>query len=107
MVAPCSRCASLGGAHSGCQTLIAAPQYAEPVAGAGETTLGSEETSPDVVDEPADGPPRVYIDRNNCLEIIAVRGKPAVVDSLVKRLKSVKGLKYVSLAAGTTGERLA
>lgn len=48
-----------------------------------------------------------HLDHDNCLEIIAVRGKPTVVDALVKRLKSVKGLKYVSLAAGTTGSHLA
>ena len=36
----------------------------------------------------------------------AVRGKPAEIEAIVKRLKAVKGLKHVSLAAGTTGVRL-
>ena len=48
----------------------------------------------------------VHLDHDNCLEIIAVRGGPCEVDSLVKRLKSVKGLKHVSLAAGTTSRGL-
>ncbi len=48
----------------------------------------------------------IHIDHDNCLEIIAVRGRPHEIDALVKRLKSVKGLKHVSLAAGTTGRSL-
>lgn len=48
----------------------------------------------------------VHIDHDNCLEIIAVRGKPATIESMLKRIKAVKGLKHVSLAAGTTGARL-
>jgi CopG family nickel-responsive transcriptional regulator len=48
----------------------------------------------------------VHLDHDNCLEIIAVRGKPATIETLVKRLKSIKGLKHISLAAGTTGARL-
>jgi len=49
----------------------------------------------------------LHLDHDNCLEIIAVRGRPAAIDALVKRLKAVKGLKHVSRAAGTTGRRLA
>ena len=48
----------------------------------------------------------IHLDHDNCLEIVAVRGKPAEIDGIVKRLKAVKGLKHVSLAAGTTGVRL-
>jgi CopG family nickel-responsive transcriptional regulator len=48
----------------------------------------------------------VHLDHDNCLEIVAVRGKPAEIEGLVKRLKTVKGIKHVSLAAGTTGLRL-
>jgi len=48
----------------------------------------------------------VHLDHDNCLEIVAVRGKPRDIDIIVKRLKAVKGLKHVSLAAGTTGKRL-
>jgi CopG family transcriptional regulator, nickel-responsive regulator len=49
----------------------------------------------------------IHLDHDNCLEIVAVRGTPGVVGGIVKRLKAVKGLKHISLAAGTTGERLA
>jgi CopG family transcriptional regulator, nickel-responsive regulator len=49
----------------------------------------------------------VHLDHDNCLEIVAVRGKPGEIDAIVTRLKAVKGLKHVSLAAGTTGQRLA
>ncbi|MCX7007335.1 MAG: nickel-responsive transcriptional regulator NikR [Kiritimatiellaeota bacterium] len=49
----------------------------------------------------------VHLDHDNCLEIIAVRGQPDEIAKLVRRLKAVKGLKHVSLAAGTTGQSLA
>lgn len=48
----------------------------------------------------------IHLDHDNCLEIVAVKGKPAEIDVIVKRLKAVKGLKHVSFAAGTTGKRL-
>ena len=48
----------------------------------------------------------VHLDHDNCLEIVAVRGRPDEVSELLARLKAVKGLKHVSLAAGTTGRDL-
>ena len=48
----------------------------------------------------------IHLDHDNCMEIVAVKGTPRVIEALVKRLKSVKGLKHVSLAAGTTGQSL-
>lgn len=48
----------------------------------------------------------VHLDHDNCLEIVAVRGRPRDVEKLLAGLKAVKGLKHVSLAAGTTGRRL-
>ncbi len=45
----------------------------------------------------------VHLDHNNCLEIVAVRGKPNRIDALAKYLKTVKGLKHTSVAAATTG----
>ena len=45
----------------------------------------------------------IHLDHDNCLEIVAVRGKPTEISAIVKRLKAVKGLKHVSLAATTTG----
>jgi CopG family nickel-responsive transcriptional regulator len=48
----------------------------------------------------------IHLDHDNCIEIVAVRGKPPGIESILKRLKAVKGLKHVSLASGTTGVRL-
>ena len=48
----------------------------------------------------------IHLDHDNCLEIVAVQGKPSEIDAITKRLKAVKGLKHVSLAAATTGHRL-
>lgn len=48
----------------------------------------------------------IHLDHDNCLEIVAVRGNPAQIDTLTKKLKAVKGLKHVSIAAGTTGHGL-
>ena len=48
----------------------------------------------------------VHLDHDNCLEIVAVNGHPDDVETLVASLKSLKGLKHVSLAAGTTGRLL-
>ncbi len=49
----------------------------------------------------------MHLDHDNCLEIIAVRGKPEEIEVLVRRLKALKGLKHVAFAAATTGRRLA
>ncbi len=48
----------------------------------------------------------VHLDHDNCLEIVVVRGRPAKVGELANRLKATKGVKYCSLAAASTGERL-
>lgn len=48
-----------------------------------------------------------HLDHDNCLEIVAVRGRPNEIDQLYRSLRSVKGLKYCSLAAATTGRTLA
>lgn len=48
-----------------------------------------------------------HLDHDNCLEIVAVRGRPREIDQLHRNLRSVKGLKYCSLAAATTGRKLA
>jgi CopG family nickel-responsive transcriptional regulator len=48
----------------------------------------------------------VHLDHDNCLEIVAVKGTSREIETIVKRLKSIKGLKHVSLAAGTTGQSL-
>jgi CopG family nickel-responsive transcriptional regulator len=48
----------------------------------------------------------IHLDHDNCMEIVAVRGKASEVETILKHLKAVKGLKHASLAAGTTGQRL-
>jgi CopG family nickel-responsive transcriptional regulator len=48
----------------------------------------------------------IHLDHDNCLEIIAVRGMPDDLSELIRGLKAVKGLKHVSVAAGTTGTDL-
>jgi CopG family nickel-responsive transcriptional regulator len=48
----------------------------------------------------------IHLDHDNCLETVIVRGRAKVVNELVRRLKAVKGIKHVALAAATTGEQL-
>lgn len=39
----------------------------------------------------------VHLDRDNCLEIVIIRGKPERAKSLLNRLKSTKGVKNANL----------
>ncbi|MFH1457978.1 MAG: nickel-responsive transcriptional regulator NikR [Candidatus Omnitrophota bacterium] len=48
----------------------------------------------------------VHLDHHNCLEIIAVKGRTALVQKLADTLKSVKGVKHGTLSMATTGKRL-
>lgn len=48
----------------------------------------------------------LHLDHDNCLEIIAVRGRPDEISGILRQLKALKGIKHVSLAAGTTGRQL-
>jgi len=48
----------------------------------------------------------VHLDHDNCLEIVAVRGRASRIREVFQRLKAIKGMKHVALAAGTTGARL-
>lgn len=48
----------------------------------------------------------VHPDHDNCIEIVAVRGKPSEIAAVARRLRAIKGLKHVSVAAGTTGRML-
>ncbi|MBM4154273.1 MAG: nickel-responsive transcriptional regulator NikR [Lentisphaerae bacterium] len=47
-----------------------------------------------------------HLDHDNCLEIVAVRGSPADIEPLTRRLRALKGIKSVSLATATTGQHL-
>jgi CopG family transcriptional regulator, nickel-responsive regulator len=45
----------------------------------------------------------VHLDHDNCLEIVAVRGKPDDVRRLADSLLSVKGVKHGTLSMSSTG----
>ena len=45
-----------------------------------------------------------HLDHDNCLESIIVKGKASEVEELVRKLKSLKGLKHASLMMTTTGK---
>lgn len=47
-----------------------------------------------------------HLDHDNCLESIIVKGKAEDVEQLVKKLKSLKGLKHASLMMTTTGKEV-
>lgn len=46
----------------------------------------------------------IHLDHDNCLEIIAVRGKPVDVNRLADSLKSIKGVKHGTLSMSSTGK---
>ncbi|MBL7068328.1 MAG: nickel-responsive transcriptional regulator NikR [Candidatus Omnitrophica bacterium] len=49
----------------------------------------------------------IHLDHSNCLEMIAVKGKPKNAQKLADTLKSVKGVKHGILSMSSTGKRLA
>jgi CopG family transcriptional regulator, nickel-responsive regulator len=48
----------------------------------------------------------VHLDHNNCLEVILVRGKPAMVQKLADSMIAMKGVKHGRLTATTSGLNL-
>jgi len=48
----------------------------------------------------------VHLDHNNCLEVLVVKGKSHVLQSLADQLTSVRGVKHGKLTATTTGEEM-
>jgi CopG family nickel-responsive transcriptional regulator len=48
----------------------------------------------------------IHIDHHNCLEIIAVRGKPGDIQELSDKMRSAKGVKFGALSMATTGKEL-
>lgn len=40
----------------------------------------------------------VHLDEHNCLEVLAVKGQPSVLQQLADQLKSTKGVKHGNLA---------
>ncbi|MDD5156318.1 MAG: nickel-responsive transcriptional regulator NikR [Candidatus Omnitrophica bacterium] len=46
----------------------------------------------------------IHLDHHNCLEIIAVKGRPQVAQKLADMLKAVKGVKHTTLSMSSTGK---
>lgn len=48
----------------------------------------------------------IHLDHDNCLEIIATKGKAKEIINLTHQLRSVKGIKHASFTATTSGKEL-
>ena len=48
----------------------------------------------------------IHLDKENCLEIIAVRGLPKEAEKLANTLKAVKGVKHAVLSMSSTGKEI-
>ena len=48
----------------------------------------------------------IHLDKENCLEIIAVRGSPKEAEKLADTLKAVKGIKHAVLSMSSTGKEI-
>lgn len=48
----------------------------------------------------------VHMDHDNCLEIIVLKGKVENIKNLHNSLKSLKGIKYISISKATTGKQI-
>jgi CopG family nickel-responsive transcriptional regulator len=46
----------------------------------------------------------VHLDHDNCLEIVAVRGKAGNIQELTNRLKSTRGVRHCSLSMSSAGK---
>ena len=45
----------------------------------------------------------IHLDHHNCLELIAVKGRPKVAEELADRLRAVKWVKHATLSMSSTG----
>jgi len=48
----------------------------------------------------------IHLDHHNCLEIIAVKGDPKEAQSLMGKLKALKGVKHATLSMSSTGKEV-
>jgi CopG family transcriptional regulator, nickel-responsive regulator len=46
----------------------------------------------------------IHLDHDNCLEIIAARGKPANLQKLADNIKAIKGVKHGALSMSSVGK---
>lgn len=49
----------------------------------------------------------IHLDRDNCLEVVVVKGMPKEIEELANKIKSTKGVKHSALTMATTGKELA
>ncbi|MEW6333207.1 MAG: nickel-responsive transcriptional regulator NikR [Thermodesulfobacteriota bacterium] len=48
----------------------------------------------------------IHLDHHNCLEIVAARGKAEEVRKLADALRSIKGVRHVTLSMSSTGREI-
>ena len=48
----------------------------------------------------------IHLDHHNCLEIIAVKGRPKAAEELADKLKAVKWVKHATLSMSSTGREI-
>ncbi len=48
----------------------------------------------------------IHLDKHNCLEVLAVKGKAWEIKKIADRLLSTKGIKHGTLSTTTTGKKL-
>lgn len=48
----------------------------------------------------------IHLDHHNCLEIIAVKGRPDKVQDLMNRMRALKGVKHATLSMSSTGKEV-
>jgi CopG family nickel-responsive transcriptional regulator len=48
----------------------------------------------------------IHLDHNNCLEIVAARGKAEDVQKLADALRSIKGVRHATLSMSSTGREI-
>jgi CopG family nickel-responsive transcriptional regulator len=49
----------------------------------------------------------IHLDHDNCLEIVAVKGKPTQLQKLADMLKALKGVRHGILSMSSTGSEMA
>jgi CopG family nickel-responsive transcriptional regulator len=48
----------------------------------------------------------IHLDHDNCLEIVAARGKAGEVQKLADALRSIKGVRHATLSMSSTGREI-
>jgi CopG family nickel-responsive transcriptional regulator len=48
----------------------------------------------------------IHLDHDNCLEIVAIKGSAASTHKLANAIRTVKGIKHVTLGMSSTGKNI-